>query len=194
METKEKVFKPEESIQVIEKMIHRTKSNMHDSSFYFLLWGWIVLFGIVGQMALQKFTQFPKPYIVWLIIIPGVIANVIYSIRHSKKVKVSTHLDRINFLVWIAFLVSYTITIIFMKEFHYKIIPIIYILAGNATFLSGCIIKFKPLIIGGIVFWIGTILSFLIPNEFTQLLSPIMIIFGYLIPGYLLKLQNKKDA
>lgn len=194
MEADEKILKPEESIKIIEKMIQSTKRNLHDSSFYFLLWGWVVLIGSVGQIILKQFTTIEKTYLVWLIIFPGMITSIIYGIRHGKKTKVSTHLDSLNFMIWIAFIVSYTIVLVFMKQFNYNVVPIIFLLAGNATFLTGIVIKFKALVYGGIVFWLGTICQFLISTNYVEFVSPVIIIFGYLIPGYLLKLQNKKNA
>ncbi|MBU8891744.1 MAG: hypothetical protein KOO66_03145 [Bacteroidales bacterium] len=194
METNEKELKPEESLQIIEKMIQHTKGNLHDSSFYFLLWGWIVLIGSSGQIILERFTDCNKPYLIWLIIIPGVIANTIYGIRHGKRTCVSSHLDRLNLMIWITFLVSYFIVIIFIKEFNYNIAPVIFLLAGNATFLTGIVIKFKPLIFGGIIFWAGVLCMYIIPGDFAEFVSPIVIIFGYLIPGYMLKSYSKKNA
>ena len=194
METNEKVLKPEESLQIIEKMINRTKGNLYENSFYFLLWGWIVLFGILGHTILANFTDFSKPYLVWLIIIPGIIANTIYGIRQGKKKGISSHLDLVSFMIWIAFLVSYGIILVFMKKFDYKIVPIIFLLAGNATFLSGIVIKFKPLVWGGIVFWLGVIGLFTLPGNLVIFVSPLAIILGYLVPGYLLKFENKKNA
>lgn len=194
MEKDEKVLKPEESLQIIERMIQRTKGNFHDSSFYFLLWGWIILIGSAGQIILDRFTDFTKPYLIWLIIIPGIIANIIYGIRHGKKNHVSTHLGHVNLMIWIAFFVSYIIVIVFIKEFNYKIAPVIFLLAGNATFLTGIVIKFKPLILGGIVFWIGVLCLYLIPGDYTEFVSPLIIIFGYLVPGYMLKSYSKKNA
>lgn len=194
MKTDEKVLKPEESLQIIEKMIQRTKSNLHDSSFYFLLWGWIVLIGIIGHTYLAHFTNFSKPYLVWLIIILGLIINIIYGMRQGKKKRITTHVDKINFMTWIAYLVSYTITLAFMSKLNYNIVPVIFLLTGNATFLTGIVIKFKPLIWGGIVFWIGAIGLFTLPGNLNIWIPPVAIILGYLIPGYLLKSQNKKDA
>ncbi len=194
METKEKVLKPEESLQIIEKMIQRTKGNLHDSSFYFLLWGWIVLIGIVGHIILGEFTNFTKPYLVWLIIIPGIIANTIYGMREGKKLGISSHFDLFSLMSCIAFLVSYAIILVFMSKFDYKIVPIIFLLAGNATFLTGIVIKFKPLIWGGIVFWLGVIALFVLPENFVVFVSPLAIIFGYLVPGYMLKSYSKKNA
>ncbi len=194
MEPNEKVLKPEESLQIIEKMINRTKENLHDSSFYFLLWGWIVLIGILGHTILANFTDFSKPYLSWLIIIPGMIINIAYSMRQGKKKSITTHVDKINFMTWIAYLVSYIITIVFMSKLNYNIVPVIFLLTGNATFLTGIIIKFKPLIWGGIIFWIGAIGLFTLPGYLNIFIPPLAIILGYLVPGYLLKSQNKKDA
>ena len=194
MEKEEKVLKPEESLQIIERMIQRTKGNLHDSSFYFLLWGWVILIGNLGHLILERFTNLEKPYLIWLIVFPAVIANIIYGIHHGKKTRVSTHLDSLNLMIWITFLISYSIVLIFMKKLDYNIIPIIFILAGNATFLTGIVIKFKPLIWGGIVFWIGVICLFLFPSGYVEFVSPIVIIFGYLVPGYMLKSYSKKNA
>jgi len=193
MEANDKVLKPEDSLQIIEKMIQRSKGNLHDSSFYFLLWGWIILAANIGQIILN-YIEYDKPYLIWLLIIPGIIASAIYGARHGKKAKASTHLDRINFMIWMAFLACYFTITIFMKNFNYQIVPIIFILAGNATFLTGIVIKFKPLIWGGIVFLAGVFAYFLLPGEYFQFISPVVIILGYLIPGYLLKSQNKKNA
>jgi hypothetical protein len=194
METEEKTLKPEESLQIIDQMIQKAKANLHDSSFYFLLWGWIILVVVVGQSLLQHFTNFEKPYLVWLLIIFGIMASAIYGIRSGKKSKVMSHLDRLNFLNWMIFLGSYFIIIIFMKDFNYKISPIIFLLAGNATLMTGFLIKFRPLIIGGLVFWAGIFCQFLLPHQILEFVFPLVIIFGYLVPGYMLKFQHKKNA
>ena len=193
MEANEKELNPERSIQIIESMIQRTKTNLHDSSFYFLLWGWIILIVDIGQILL-KYTNYKETYWLWLLVIPGIIASFVYGMRQGKKQKVSTHLDRVNFTIWMAFLVCYFTVIIFMKELNYNITPIIFLLAGNATFLTGIVIKFRSLIWGGIIFWVGVLLLFLLPGEYSQYIVPVVIILGYLIPGYILRKQNRKDA
>jgi len=194
METNEKTLKPEESLQIIEQMIQKEKNNLHDSSFYFLLWGWIVLISLIGEMVIANYTDYSKPYIVWLLVIPGVIASAVYGVIKGKKSNATSHLDKLNFVNWMIFLLSYSIVLVFMKSFDYKIAPIIFLLAGNATLITGFIINFKPLIFGGIVFWLGVICQFIIPNEFNVFIYPTIIIFGYLVPGYMLKFQNKKNA
>lgn len=187
------ILKPEESLQIIEKMIQRTKGNLHDSSFYFLLWGWIILIANIGQLVLN-YINYDKPYFIWFLIIPGIIATWIYGVRHGKKTKATSHLDKINFMIWMAFLVCYFTVLIFMKNFNYNVAPLIFLLAGNATFLTGIVIKFRPLIYGGFVFLASVFANYLLAGEYFEFISPAAIIFGYLIPGYLLKSQNKKNA
>ena len=194
METNEKTLNPEESLQIIEKMIQKAKNNLHDSSFYFLLWGWIVLIALIGQLLIANYTNYSKPYMVWLLVIPGIIASAIYGFVKGRESKSTSHFDKLNFINWMIFLLSYSIVLIFMKRFDYKIAPIIFLLAGNATLITGFIINFKPLIFGGIIFWIGVICSFIIPSQYNAFIYPIIIIFGYLVPGYLLRFQNKRNV
>ncbi|MNH37103.1 hypothetical protein D3C79_979630 [compost metagenome] len=64
------------------------------------------------------------------------------------------------------------------------------IIAGIGTLLSGWVMKFKPLVIGGIIFLLMAIASVYIENEYKALIHGLAILTGYLIPGYLLK-QSK---
>ena len=64
-------------------------------------------------------------------------------------------------------------------------------LYGLGTFASGGIIKFKPLIIGGIASWVIAVISLFIAPEYTLLSISVSIIIAYLIPGYMLKSKEK---
>ena len=69
----------------------------------------------------------------------------------------------------------------------------ILMLVGFPTFISGFIIKFRPLIIGGILFWIiAVIVSFTAPS-IAPYGMPVAVITGYLIPGYMLKYKGNHD-
>jgi hypothetical protein len=50
METNEKELSPQESIELIQTMINKTKGVVADDSFYFLLWGWLVFACCLGQL------------------------------------------------------------------------------------------------------------------------------------------------
>ena len=59
--------------------------------------------------------------------------------------------------------------------------------------MSGVTIKFRPLIAGGISFWILTIISRFLGPDLAPLAVPLAMLTGYLIPGYLLKKKVDHD-
>ena len=63
--------------------------------------------------------------------------------------------------------------------------PLILTMAAMPTFISGVLIKFKPLITGGITFWIFALVAHFGGQELSALAVPAAMLTGYLIPGYL---------
>lgn len=190
----EQQFNPEQSLKVIDEMISTAKGNYVHSGFFFLLWGWLVSIAALAHYALAKFTSFDKPYYAWFLLFIGVFLSIWKGIQLNKTEKTYTHVDRIQTYTWIGFLISYIITLVFMKQLNYQLPPLVFILAGYATFLSGITIKFKPLVWGGFLMWIGSVVMFLISPENQLLLSPILLFVGYLIPGYILRKKAKENA
>ena len=183
----------QQSLEIITKMIEAAKGNMRRGSFYFLFWGWLVLFCSLGQYFLLNFTECKYPYIVWLLVILGMIISSIYSYLNERKVKVRTHFDVVYIMVWMTFIFGYVIVLLLMSKINYIVSPLILLLAGNATFLSGIILKFRPLIFGGIMFWVFTILTIYLNHNISDLLVSVAVLLGYLIPGYMLRSSYKKN-
>jgi hypothetical protein len=90
-----------------------------------------------------------------------------------------------------AFLISMVVLFIIHSKSLETISPYILLLVGFPTFISGIIIRFRPLIIGGICFWIFALLVNFGGPVIGPLGVPVSMIVGYLIPGYILK--NKVD-
>jgi len=188
---KNKELTPKQSLEIINNMIESTKSQVRKNAFYFLLWGWVTLIACLLHYIFLKTAITEKPHMAWLIVIIGVVATLVYNFKRSKDDEPFTHLNKILALTWLSFFISYLIIIVYLKEFNYKAYQLVFILTGSATFISGMIIKFRPILYGGILFWIGSIISFHLSYENQILISIPIIILGYLIPGYLLK--RKKD-
>jgi hypothetical protein len=68
-----------------------------------------------------------------------------------------------------------------------------YILYAFWMFIHGSAIRFRPLIIGAYVNWMAAIAIFLLKDT-TQIMivSAIAVFIGYLVPGYMLKVEYKK--
>jgi hypothetical protein len=183
----EKGLTPEQSLDVITSMIKQAKGNMQKNSFYFLLWGWTIVIANLGVYVLIKFTDVHNPYLMFSVTILAAIISVIYGIRHSREAIVSTHLDSIYKWLWMGFGITCFIFWIFGKQIGWQINPVIITLCAVPTFISGALLKFKPLIFGGIAFWVFGALIFISSVENQFLLAAIAVTVGYIIPGYLLK-------
>lgn len=180
---------PEESLRIITQMIQSTKQSIKGSSFYFLFWGWLALLANIAQYYLQEFTDFASPHMIWLIAIPGWIITVLYSFKYNRNTekRTPTYGGRLIMWTWIGFVISIVIIIGGGMYFNYQITALIMLFAGFATFITGLILKFKPLIIGGSTFWILTPVALWIGIQYSPIIMAIGLITGYLIPGYLLK-------
>ena len=181
-------------MEIITRMINTAKGTVRDQSFYFLLWGWIVIIGNLGQYYLSRFTDYEHPYIVWLVAILGFFASTIHGFRQRKEKRVITHVEHILNNVWYGFLVVLIIFLVFMSKVSFNINPLLMMAMGWATYLTGIGIKFRPMILGGISFWVLAILAFMVDHETQSLVMGFSVILGYLIPGYMLRKKESIDA
>jgi hypothetical protein len=182
---------PQQSLDLIQAMINEAKGNVRDNSFYYLFWGWVLIVAHLGSFTLSKL-KFEYPFAVWLIVVPAWIVSFIYGSRQRKGHKNTiTHLDRINITLWSSFGALAFIIPFFGGFINYQINPVILLLGSITTLTSGAILKFKPLMFGGVIFIIFGLACFFFSNENQSLLCALAIICGYLIPGYLLKSQKR---
>ena len=181
----------EQSLALITDMIDQAKGKVQRNAFYFLLWGWVVLIANIGMFLLIKL-QYPHPYIVWLITIPAWGYTMYTAITRSKEKVTATHLDRISSSLWISFGICVATLVSFGFRINFQINPVVLLFCSIPTFMSGVILRFKPLMFGGVMFWLFAIVSFIFGNEYQFLSGAGAIAFGYLIPGYLLRRKESQ--
>ncbi len=187
MENKNDNLNAQQSLELITNMIREAKGNMQKSSFYFLLWGWTIVIANLGVYIMLEFTTIGNPFIIFGITIPAAIISMIYGMNQGKKVIAPTILNNINKWMWIGFGINCFILVFFGGKTNWQINPIIITMCAAPTFLSGIMLRFKPLIVGGILFWVFGITSFMIDSKAQFLLAAVALTVGYLIPGYMLK-------
>ncbi|MCE2996679.1 MAG: hypothetical protein ACK5RG_15120 [Cyclobacteriaceae bacterium] len=195
METKNDNLSPQQSLDLIASMINQAKGNVGRSSFYFLLWGWLIAFCNFGMYIVLTFTDYGEyAPSVWLLCIPAWAISAMYGRRESKTKMVQTHLDRISMWVWICMAIVITPAWVFGGKINWMMNAIILMPVGAATFLSGIIVRFNPLLAGGVVFWISGIACYFVNSTDQYLIGGIAMIFGYLVPGYMLRNQKENHA
>ena len=151
----------DESLALITDMIGQAKRNLaKGGSFYFLLWGWVVMLANLGHYLIERFNWYEHPYIVWLLTIPAMIATIIYSARRDRRATVISHYDRVYSHLWMAVFIAIMILLTFMQKLEFNQNAVILLFSGLGTYLSGFLLKFRPLIIGGVALGVSSVIAF----------------------------------
>jgi hypothetical protein len=194
METK---FNEQDSLRVIHEMIENSKAKISDNGFFYLLWGWLVLIASISNFILLKI-EFEQAWLPWpILMIGGGIVSGIAGYRIGKKAKVITFFDKAIIYLWYGFVVTLIIILVtagFGRMSWTATNTLIIALYGLGTFVSGGILKFKPLIFGGVFCWIISLVTLFIPELYSLLMVALSIIVAYLIPGYMLKAREKNHS
>lgn len=191
MHTQEKELSPKESLQLINNMIAEAKQSFMNFSFYFLMWGWLLFFAGIAEYCLQYIVQFEHSYIGWPIV--GIVGGIIAGIKGAKEGQEAGgmgYIDRVFSFLWSGFVITLILLILSVTVQGGNPNAYVMLLTGLPTFVSGGVMKFKPLIIGGIMFWVIALVSVFLLPQYSALLFSLAIICGYIIPGYMLKKQE----
>lgn len=195
MQDSQKNITPEESLRIIASMIETTKHNISDSSHYFLLWGYTTVTGCIVQYILFAILQYKHHYIAWFVTFIAVVIHFIFIKNEIRKSRVKSFVSEANGKLWTAMGIAFfALSIIFTKIGWQYCYPFFILLYGIGTFVSGHLIRFQPLIVGGFACLFFAALTPFLRYDLQMLLMASAIIFSYIIPGHLLRqsYQNKK--
>jgi hypothetical protein len=190
------ILTPEESFDLINKTISNFKMNYKESAKTFLLWGWMLTLASFSNFIILKILHSKEAYELmglfslgnWIVFcLIGFIVLFFMERKINKDKKVYSYLDSYIKNLWIVTAASFFIATLLCIKLEIAPPPIMLLIAGIATTTSGLLIKFRPMIIGGMSFFIFSIATTFVSNEYIALIVGVAIICGYLIPGYLLK-------
>jgi hypothetical protein len=186
-------FSPEQSLQLIQSMISKTKQDMFDNSIYFLMWGWITFIGCTGQFILKHFLKYEKHYLIWWVAVIGVVLSIWVTIKEGKKRKVKTYIGESMKYLWTGMGISYFVLSMILTRIGWDspVFPFFILLYGLGTFISGNFIRFRPLVIGGIIAWALAIGAVFVNYDYQMLFGSAAILFSYIIPAYMMRQKNK---
>lgn len=190
---------PLESLGIIEEMIQKAKRNFADNGFIYLLWGYTIftcsLLHFIGIYT-QSSTGITNSHWVWLLVIPANLVHFGYQYKRQKVKRASTYAEEIIGMFWLCLLAGMIVisTAAFVKFGWANVYPFLIMLYGIPTFLSGYVMKFKPLIIGGVVCWLIAIVALFASNGLPLLLLSLAVLVAWIIPGHLLQKQYCRNT
>lgn len=177
-------------MEVFRGMVLDSRTRLRNNSFYYLMWGWVVVFCCLAEWILIR-TNVSWHWAVWPVAMPiaGTVAMV-RGYRRSRDDQHSTVVDRMIYYLWSGWVVMLVVVLLGAPRMGWDVAyTLLMAMYGLGTFVSGGILGFKPLIFGGIAAWVIALIAILIPGlgfETTLGLLAVSIIVSYLIPGYLL--------
>lgn len=192
----EKPLNEIESLALITSMIKKTQSSLQDNGFYFLLWGWLVFSASIGSYILFKLEMYDVAQYTWAVLMPiGGLISGIRGWRDGKKRKAKTYTEELLNYIAFAFLAALLIVLIFMSIYGgWKLAyPMIMMVYGMWLFISGGALKFKPLIIGGLINFACAIAGFYVHTFELILLLSFAVLAGYIIPGHMLNAKFRRE-
>ncbi len=187
---------PQESLDIIQKAITRYKMNYRESSTTFLLWGWILTLASISNFIILRILNNMEAHQLkgllslanWALFSLIGFVFLYFSQRNiDKNKKVYSSLDGYIKTIWIVAGSAFFVGTLICIRLGIAPPPVMLLIAGIATTTSGLFIKYKPVIFGGIAFFVFSVAATFVSNEYVALIVGAAIIFGYLVPGYLLK-------
>ena len=195
---------PEESLQIIQKTISNSRKNMREGSFYYLLWGWTLILASLSNYAVLKYYIAKEAYaglwwkscLIWMIYVGiAMVIQYVQIARSSRRKMVITHLDRYITTLWLSSGVIMALMVFFAFKVDSYPVPFILGITALATFVSGMMVRYSPLIVGGIIFLGASVVAMCIGGLEQLLVFAGAMILGYLIPGYMLRtIKNGSDV
>jgi len=196
-EMQDRPIDEKESLALIAQMIQNTQQKLElGSGRIFLSWGYITIFTTIAVWLALRITNNPHWNYLWFAIpvcgLPFII------LRKRNNLGVRTYIDKIIKQVWIVLgLTGFLLSAlsIFNVMWSFPILFIIILIMSIGSILTGLIIEFKPLVIGGILaILIGAVHYLIKIYDVKMLTFALAFLVMDVIPGHMLNIKRKKNV
>ena len=176
----------EEQINIINEAIKQTKTNLKPMGYNLIFWSVVVISMSLFHYFFPQIVQYSyySSTIYWVSIpLLGMIYTTYYNIKSGIKIGYETQLDRVIRIIWGVFGLAWIFTV--GISLLYKMNPVqdILFLLAIVLIMTGLIVKFHNITIGGIGLLIFTVYTYYNPALNLLLVNVIGISFGMFIPG-----------
>lgn len=196
----EQALNEKESLEIITRMIQNAQRKLErGAGAPMLIWGYATVVTASMVWAILRLTlNYHAHYLWFLIPVFGLIATFITKKRLGKMhpKEVTTYVDKVVTYIWVVlgctgFVVS--LLSIVSAAWTLPILFIIIVIMGMGATLTGLVIGFKPMVIGGVAGLLIGIVNYLMPGFDIKMLTFVLaFIVMYIIPGHLLNHKAKK--
>lgn len=214
MDKEEKTLSEKESLDLIARMINKAKDACHDTGISAIMWGALIAICSLVRLSELQF-GYKLPFDIYLLTLVAVIPQIYFSVQEKKRRKVKTYDDAFMDSLWLAFgicifLMIFITSAMFNRwepaadeylkatshstgfrlyEFNASLFLLLY---GMPTFVTGLSMKFRPMLLGGLLCWVCSIASVFTHIKIDLLLLALSSVFAWLIPGIIMEKDYRK--
>lgn len=193
----ERKLEAAESLALIGRMIENTRSRMvRNSGRPLLAWGYATVLTTLVVWGAVAYFQDERWNYLWMLL--PLLGWLLMWLTREKAPEgaVRTFVDRVIGIVWLVMGLSawFVSMLSLFSLMRLPILFIILLLMGMGTTITGLIIRFKPVIAGGIAAIAIAPFSMIAPNMW----QPLLFIAGFtvmmIIPGHILNYKSNHPA
>jgi hypothetical protein len=184
----EKQLSQKESLDIIQQMVTVTRQSAGYAAPTFLMWGWLVILAAMINLVLILI-GFEKPYLSWpILMVAGGVASPFISRQKSNNVQVKSYSDRMMTYIFGGMVGPIALNVLVGVHFGWEVaFPLFMVLYGYTGLLAGGALRFKSLVVGGVVAIAIGLVSVFLPYFWQLLTVSLTMMASNIIPGYLLK-------
>ena len=187
-----------EHIEIINQMINKTKEQLRPFSLNLIFWGALIsIMSIIYFNVLHLFETNIHHILFWTIIpFFGFVFMTNYNIKMGREIGYETHLSRTIKVIWSIFGIAWLFIILLsaIQGFAGGTIQFLILFTSAICLLiSGILIKFLPVTLGGASILLILTLSSLIPEISYTYVNLLSLTLGFTVPGLFLYFHKSND-
>ena len=187
-----------EQIEIINQMINKTKEQLRPFSLNLIFWGALIsVMSIIYFNVLHLFETDTHHILFWTIIpLLGMIFMTNYNIKKGREIGYETHLSRTIKIIWITFAIAWGFIILLSAIQDYSGTTIQFLILFTSAIcliISGVLIKYFPVTLGGASILLILTLSALNPEISYTYVNFISLNLGFTIPGLFLYFHKSDE-
>jgi hypothetical protein len=189
-----------QSLLVIKEMIQVSKNKLKRDGILFIVWGWLLFYkSILGyverKFALSFEIQKIMNYLGFVLLIASIGFTSYYLLKQRKKVR--TYIGISLRYVWISLFVCMVLVNLIQFNVLHSINfelqhPIFMVLMAFAVTVTGGILRYRLIIIGGVIFGILALAASYLKLQEQLLVESVAWIISFIVPGHILYTNREK--
>nr|WP_321450089.1 hypothetical protein [uncultured Carboxylicivirga sp.] len=191
----------EQSLQVIREMIQISQQKLKQDGILFIVWGWIA---VINYFFLNYLVDIYTPGYQLMKVVRTLrlllplagIGFTLYYMYQSRK-KATTFISISLRYIWIGLLACMVLINLIqfnvLHQIHFELQhPIFMTLIGFSIVITGGLLRYNPIIYGGLFFGLLAYVASLYPIDKQLMIEAVGWLIAFVIPGHIMYSQRNK--